>query len=90
MKATEECPKCGSKDVTANAVAEDQTNYGPQAHKIAVYQKPDAIIFKEKSSSSLSAWVCTDCGYVEFYADNPSALKRLPHISPENPIPREF
>ena len=37
--------------------------------------RPEAILFKGKLSTTLSAWVCAGCGYVEFYADSPQSIK---------------
>jgi hypothetical protein len=42
---------------------------------IATFRKPEAMLFKGEQKTTLSAWVCADCGYVEFYADNPSQIK---------------
>ena len=42
---------------------------------VATFRKPDAVIFKGQQETTLSAWVCADCGFVEFYADSPKTLK---------------
>ena len=41
----------------------------------ATFQNPNAFIFKGKQHTVVSAWVCAKCGFTEFYADNPGALK---------------
>ena len=46
-----------------------------QEMTLATFQNPDALIFKGKQHTVVSAWVCAKCGYTEFYADNPGALK---------------
>lgn len=73
MKRTNKCPKCGSGDIISNAKPMGGSDYA--AVWIATYRKPDAIIFKGQQTSSLSAWVCADCGYLEWYADNPKRIR---------------
>ena len=76
MKLTNKCPKCGSRDVIADAKAMDRTSHSSEKElSVATFQKPDALLFKDKATTTLSAWVCADCGYVEFYADAPQRIK---------------
>jgi predicted nucleic-acid-binding Zn-ribbon protein len=73
MKRTKRCPKCGSSDVIADAKACDKGDGGDLT--VATFRKPDAAVFKGQVTTTLSAWVCADCGYVELYADEPKKLK---------------
>ena len=79
MKRTNKCPKCGSSDVIADAKAIDRSygGYGSTQTDliVATFRKPDAVLFKGQQNTTLSAWVCADCGFVEFYADSPKTLK---------------
>jgi predicted nucleic-acid-binding Zn-ribbon protein len=76
MKLNNKCPKCGSTDVIADAKAIDRGHSDFQREmSIATFTKPDALIFKEKKQTTVSAWVCTDCGFIEFYADSPTTIK---------------
>ena len=79
MKRTNKCPKCGSSDVIADAKAIDRSYgaYGSEQKDltVATFRKPDAILFKGEQNTTLSAWVCAACGFVEFYADSPKTLK---------------
>ncbi|HAB16773.1 MAG TPA: hypothetical protein PLX89_19720 [Verrucomicrobiota bacterium] len=79
MKFTNKCPKCGSSDVIADAKAIDRTRGGSGSIEteltVATFRKPDAVLFKGQQNTSLSAWVCAACGFVEFYADSPKTLK---------------
>ena len=76
MKRTGKCPKCGSANVVADAKAIDRGDGNAQHEmSVATFRKPDALIFKEKQVTTVSAWVCTDCGYIEFYADFPHAIQ---------------
>ena len=75
MKRSNKCPKCGSKDVIADAKAIDRDNHYEREFTIAIFRKPDAILFKGQRETTLSAWVCAECGFVEFYADSPKTLK---------------
>lgn len=72
MKLTDQCPKCGSRDVIADAKAIDHVG---GALSVSTFRKPDAVMFKGLSTTTLSAWVCTDCGYLELYADHPKSIK---------------
>ena len=70
MKYTNKCPKCGSKSIVADAKALDRGHYNSEGDlSIVTYRTPEALLFKGKQTTPLSAWVCADCGYVEFYAD---------------------
>jgi hypothetical protein len=60
----------------ANRFRKDfEITYSPTAFANPNVRLLSLIIFKDKHSSILSAWVCAHCGYVEFYADSPAALK---------------
>ena len=73
MKTTGKCPKCGSEDVIDPV--ELQTDLKTEIISLGTFQKPDAMVFKGRQTSSLRASVCGDCGYVELYALNPQYLK---------------
>ena len=79
MKRTNKCPKCGSSDVIPDVKAIDRTygGYGSTQTEltVATFRKPDAVILKGQQETTLSAWVCGECGFVEFYADSPKTLK---------------
>ncbi|XAL99359.1 hypothetical protein OT109_17485 [Phycisphaeraceae bacterium D3-23] len=77
MKRSGQCPKCGSNDIIADAKAVDRGEQYVQHEMIlSTYRKPDALIFKEKQTTTVSAWVCAGCGYTEFYADRPRDIRR--------------
>jgi len=76
MKSNNKCPKCGSTEIIANAKAIDHGHYNSEGElTVATFGDPDALIFREQQTSALSAWVCVECGYVEFYADSPASLR---------------
>ena len=76
MKRTNKCPKCGSTEIFSNAKAIDRGENNAQwEFTVATFGKPEALIFKDKHTSTVSAWVCGQCGYIELYADSPSDLK---------------
>lgn len=77
MKQSGTCPKCNSNDIIADAKAVDRGdgNWHDEM-TIVTFRKPDALIFREKQESTVSAWVCASCGYTEFYADRPRAIRR--------------
>jgi predicted nucleic-acid-binding Zn-ribbon protein len=76
MKHNLKCPKCGSSDIIADARALGSDSFNAlQDLSVATYRHPGALIFKGQQTSTLSAWVCGGCGFVELYADNPAALR---------------
>ena len=78
MKNTNTCPKCGSIEIIADAKAIDRDQGGMhlgEQFTVATFGKPEALVFKEKRMTTVSAWVCGQCGYMELYADSPSSLR---------------
>lgn len=78
MPRFEKCLKCGSSGIATRLVVfEDSENYNStfKAANIGYLAKPDALILKKKVMSSFSADACTQCGYLEFYLDTPSAFR---------------
>jgi predicted nucleic-acid-binding Zn-ribbon protein len=76
MKQTNHCPKCQSTDIISNARPLDRGDGDfPHTAEVATYRNPGAFLFKGRQSTALTAWVCAQCGYVEFYACDPKALK---------------
>jgi len=75
MKQTGKCPKCGDTKVIADAKAIDRGD--DDLHRemsVATFGRPEALIFKQKQETTISAWVCSACGYIEFYADFPDKI----------------
>lgn len=69
------CPECNSQKIIKNVIAIDRGDANSnQITRIAVDEKPEALIFKQRSYSDVSANVCADCGYITFYALNPQIL----------------
>jgi predicted nucleic-acid-binding Zn-ribbon protein len=76
MKKTGKCPKCGGADIISDAKAIDRSHGGVELDmSVATFRRPDALIFKEKEMTTVSAWVCASCGFVEFYADDPRRIR---------------
>jgi predicted nucleic-acid-binding Zn-ribbon protein len=75
MKHHHICPKCRSNDIIGNVHPVDR-GHANQQHtaQLATYRDPEAFLFKGRQSTTLSAYVCGECGYVEFYAEEPRAL----------------
>jgi predicted nucleic-acid-binding Zn-ribbon protein len=75
MKRTGKCPKCECTNIIADAKVIDRAHGNLQQEmSIATFRNPGALFFKEKQETTVSAWVCSSCGYVEFYADHPSTI----------------
>ena len=79
MKSSGKCPKCGSSKIIADAQAVDLGHGNSQNEMtVATFGRPGALIFKDKRDTTVSAWVCESCGYVELYADNLAVIVRRP------------
>lgn len=76
MKQTSQCPKCGSRDIIADAKAVDRGHGNAESElSVVTFSHPEAFLFKGKQRTALSAWVCVGCGYVEFYAYEAARLR---------------
>jgi predicted nucleic-acid-binding Zn-ribbon protein len=71
MKRSGKCPKCGSQKIIVDAVVRDHAH---QELNVCTYANPDALIFKEARDSTISAWICGECGFTELYTDAPQPL----------------
>jgi predicted nucleic-acid-binding Zn-ribbon protein len=69
------CAKCGSKVTVPNVrlIDRGESNISLDL-SVAVYKHPDAWVFKGAVSHRLTARVCGECGYTEFYVENPQEL----------------
>ena len=78
MKQSGKCPKCASTRIIADAKVVDRGHGNVEGDMtLATFGKPEAILFKEKQKTTVSAWVCASCGYVEFYADQALGLEQM-------------
>lgn len=68
------CPKCQSGDIIADALVQSTANRGELT--VATLLDPSALLLRGRQESTVSAWVCRSCGFVEFYADYPTGLNR--------------
>jgi hypothetical protein len=46
----------------------------PMSLAVRVDENPDAIFLKGMTAEDLRAWICGDCGYTEFYVQDPQRL----------------
>ena len=75
MKTSNTCPKCASKDIIRNARAVDKAdNLADLDMEVVAYTKPEALLFKGEKRCKLTAFICSSCGFVEYYAENPTIL----------------
>lgn len=76
----EKCAKCNSERIMPKVKVEVEsfpTEKGGFADfRLAVDGDPKAFIFRETEYSDISACVCADCGFTEFYASKPEDLYR--------------
>ncbi|MCY7348913.1 MAG: hypothetical protein LH614_22210 [Pyrinomonadaceae bacterium] len=54
----------------------DTGQYASGYLQIAVDEHPEAVVFKQRVRSSVKVSVCGDCGYLEFYAEQPGLMYR--------------
>ena len=76
MNRPTQCAKCGSGDVIADAKVIDRAHLNMQSDlSVATDRRPEALLFKGQVTTTVSAWVCAVCGFVELYADNPQSIR---------------
>ena len=75
MKSTQKCPKCSSVEIIIDAIVVDRghLNGGSQL-RVMTFKDPAAAFDKEPQFSSVSAWICKACGFMEMYVDRPQDL----------------
>ncbi len=78
------CPKCHSNKIVSNARVLDRSRRSTYNLTLEVLEKPHALIFKGNVHSTLSAFVCGECGYSELYAEDPKGLWLSYEISRDN------
>lgn len=72
MPRVEKCIKC-SGEVIQHATVVDVRQQGGNLH-VSVASNPDALVLKKTAQSAIHAYICSDCGYTELYADDPREL----------------
>ena len=75
MKRSGKCPKCNSTQIVAGAIAVDHIDgINSHASQVAFEANPQAWLLRGRVSTPIAAWVCGECGYIEYYADDPRDL----------------
>lgn len=68
-------PECNSEKIIKDAITSDRGDLNVNlGFTVAVDEKPDALMFKQRISSRTKAEVCADCGHIEFVAVSPDML----------------
>ena len=69
------CAKCSSNKIIPNAIVIDRGDYNAESNlSVAIDGDPNALFFKERSRFPVKAKVCGDCGFTEFYVENPASI----------------
>ncbi len=69
------CPECDSQKVIKDAKVIDRGDHNSSNDmRVSVDEKPDALIFKQRIYSTVRAHICADCGFIQFYAEDPNML----------------
>lgn len=70
MKRSGECPKCNSTSIVPDITVVDYSRSQFAGNMQLVFERnPTALLFKDKMSANIKAWVCGSCGYMELYTD---------------------
>ncbi len=65
------CAKCGSMKMMEGVQVFDQGQHSDGKLKVRVAEKPDALLFKQNKLAIITANICGECGFTEFYVENP-------------------
>ncbi len=69
------CLKCGSSEMLPEVpVVASIDNVSVVPVTALAYNKPDAWVFKGPVPHRFLAHICGDCGFAEFYVENPKSL----------------
>ena len=68
------CPKCDSTEVIPGVTIADRTYGGILSLSALIRERPDALMFQQDRTFRIRAWICTECGYTELYADEPEKI----------------
>jgi predicted nucleic-acid-binding Zn-ribbon protein len=70
------CPKCGSSTSIdgASITVPGRGDVRERGLTATVYKKPTALVFRGAVTRTLTARICGQCGYVEFFVEDPSGL----------------
>jgi predicted nucleic-acid-binding Zn-ribbon protein len=75
MKSNQKCPKCSSVEIIVDAIVMAQGALaGRSPLRVMTFKDPAAAFDKEPQFSSVSAWICKACGFMEIYANRPQDL----------------
>lgn len=74
MKQTPICPKCNSNHIVKARPIDHGHGHATSPLLVVTYANPNAALLKGAKKSNLEAWVCKDCGFVEWYAEKPREL----------------
>ena len=75
MKNTHKCPKCGSEKVGYLENLPDISDMSPKTQSIGWTPPEGAGKFYYPNYHAISAYVCTSCGFLEYYVPNVSAIQ---------------
>ncbi len=70
METKAKCTACGSGRIMPNVRVVDRGHYSAEDELVlAMDANPDALLFKEPVRQRVRAWVCVDCGHVEWFVE---------------------
>lgn len=74
MHGMPKCTKCGSTSIVERVAV--MVSHHDDFVNLRIDAKPDALFFKAPAYSRLKAFVCAQCGFTEFYAEDPAPLAK--------------
>jgi len=77
MRKTKQCPKCDCKKLLSIAEVADGTTGGQYPAHLAIRFEGHSFMgnVKNRTVGKLEAVTCSECGYTEFYVQNPKELE---------------
>jgi len=82
MKDGKPCPKCGYNNIVPNQRVIDtnasNAGYTSGDFVVRLSEKPRALILKgEEHDYPLRVWICSQCGYAEWFVASPNELSSV-------------
>lgn len=68
------CSKCNSDRMIPNVRMLDRNHTYTMDFSAEICEQPDALLFKGPVQVTITANICGNCGYCEFFANSPNEL----------------
>jgi len=75
VKASHQCPRCGSRAVGYLPSQPDETDSGTTTRTLGRVEKLGLLFAGRHPAARLESYVCTACGYHESYVHDPGGVE---------------